>query len=235
MPVQNSISEKAIFIADSHFNEKRAQLLIFLKKLKSKEIETEQLFLMGDMFDFISGESKYFIKRNSKVISLLNEISLNIEIIYLEGNHDYNLKELFPNIKIYKRENQPIFMTYQNQSVALSHGDIFVNDIFYDIYCKFIRNRFFLLFMNAIDFKNFISKKIYYGLLKKNICRKMNNFQEIVSKRVKHYNTNIIIEGHFHQGKEYILDKKRYKNIQSLNCSNEYVILCNNEFIGKSL
>lgn len=235
MPKPHNINENAIFIADSHFNEKRAQLLTFLKKLKAKEIETDQLILMGDMFDFISGESKYFIKRHNKVISLLKEISLNMEVIYLEGNHDYNLKELFPNIKVYKREAQPVFMSYQNQSVALSHGDIFVDDIFYDIYCKFIRNRFFLLFMNAIDFKNFISKKIYYGLLKKNICRKMNNFREIISKRLKHYDTNIIIEGHFHQGKEYIIDEKRYKNIQSLNCSNEYVVLFNNEFIGKSL
>lgn len=231
----SKINENAIFVADSHFNEKRAQFLTFLNKIKSKEIETSQLFLMGDMFDFISGESKYFIKRNDEVIKLLKELSLNMEIIYLEGNHDYNLKELFANIKVYKREAQPIFMTYENQSVALSHGDIFVNDVFYDIYCKFIRNRFFLLFMNAIDFKNFISKKIYYGLLKKNICRKMDNFKEIVSKRVKHYDANIIIEGHFHQGKEYIIDEKRYKNIQSLNCSNEYVILCDNKFIGKSL
>jgi len=233
--MSNNINENAIFVADSHFNEKRAQLLTFLKKLKTKEIETTQLFLMGDMFDFISGESKYFIKRNSKVIALLNELSKNMEIIYLEGNHDYNLKDLFPHIKVYKREAQPIFMTYQNQKVALSHGDIFVNDKFYDIYCKIIRNRFFLLFMNAIDFNNVISKKIYYSLLQKNICKKMKNFKEIVSKRVKHYESEIIIEGHFHQGKEYIIDEKRYKNIQSLNCSNEYVVLSENNFIGKSL
>ena len=230
-----NINESAIFIADSHFNEKRAQLLTFLKKLKSKEIETTQLFLMGDMFDFISGESKYFIKRNSKVINLLNELSKNIEIIYLEGNHDYNLKKIFPKIKVYKREAQPIFMSYQNEKVALSHGDIFVNDIFYEIYCKIIRNKFFLLFMNAIDFKNFISKKIYYALLEKSICHKIKNFQDIISKRVKHYDAKIIIEGHFHQGKEYTISGKRYKNIQSLNCSNEYVVLTEGNFVGKSL
>ena len=230
-----NIKENAIFIADSHFNEKRSQFLTFLKKLKSKEIETQQLFLMGDMFDFISGESKYFIKRNNKVISLLNKLSEDIEMIYLEGNHDYNLKNLFPKIKVYKRESQPIFMNYQNQKVALSHGDIFVNDKFYEVYCKFIRNHIFLLFMNAIDFKNFISKKIYYGLLGKNICHNIKSFKDIVSKRVKHYNAKIIIEGHFHQGKEYIIDEKRYKNIQSLTCSNEYIVLTNNEFIGKSL
>jgi UDP-2,3-diacylglucosamine hydrolase len=229
------INENAIFVADSHFNEKRAQLLTFFKKLKSKEIETNQLFLMGDMFDFISGESKYFIKRNNKVINLINDLSQDIEMIYLEGNHDYNLKKIFPNVKVYKREAQPIFMNYDNKEVALSHGDIFVNDIFYDFYCKFIRNKLFLLFMNSIDFNYYISKKIYYGLLEKKICRKIKNFREIVSKRVKHYDAKIIIEGHFHQGKEYLIDEKRYKNIQSLSCSNEYVILTNNEFIGKSL
>lgn len=39
-----NIKENAIFIADSHFNEKRSQLLTFLKKLKSKEIKQNNYF-----------------------------------------------------------------------------------------------------------------------------------------------------------------------------------------------
>ena len=102
-----SIKQDAIFLADSHFNEKNRELLIFLEKVESKEIVTTQLFLMGDMIDFISGESRYFIQQNIEVINLLNKLSNEIEIIYLEGNHDYNLKSIFPNIQVIKREKQP--------------------------------------------------------------------------------------------------------------------------------
>jgi len=231
----HNIKEGAIFVADSHFNEKRDEFLIFLESIKSNNITTTQLFLMGDMFDFLSGESKYFINKNRLVIDLINELSNSIEIIYLEGNHDYNLKKLFPKVKIYERDEQAIFMKYKDKTVSLSHGDIFVNDKFYDVYCKIIRNKIFLNIMNFIDFKNYISKKIYYTLLEKNICRKIEKFKTIVEKRVKFYNTDIIIEGHFHQGDEYTIDDKLYKNIQSLTCSKEYVVLENNQFIGVKL
>lgn len=231
----HNIKEGAIFVADSHYNEKRSEFLIFLEKLKSKDIKTSQLFLMGDMFDFISGESKYFIKRNKNIIDLINELSSKIEIFYLEGNHDYNLKNLFPNVKVYSRDEQPIFFNYNQKTIALSHGDIFVNDKFYDIYCKFIRNKYFLNFMNFIDFNNFISKKIYYTLLKKSICAKIKNFENIVKNRITNYNSDIIIEGHFHQGSEFFMDNKTYKNIQSLTCSKEYVIFTNEQFLGAKL
>lgn len=231
----HNINEGAIFVADSHYNEKRSELYIFLKELRKGSINTTQLFLMGDMFDFISGESKYFIKRNQKVIDLINDISNKIEVFYFEGNHDYNLKKLFPNVKVYKREEQPISFEYQKKIVAISHGDIFVNDKFYDIYCKIIRNTVFLKFMNLIDFNNYISKKIYYSLLKKSICGKMNNFKEIILKRVNYYKADIVIEGHFHQGNEYQVEDKLYKNIDSLTCSKKYVVLEENQFKGVKL
>ena len=224
-----SIKQGAIFVADSHFNQKNKELLIFLEKVESKEIVTTQLFLMGDMIDFISGESRYFIKQNSDVINLLNKLSNEIEIIYLEGNHDYNLTTIFPNINVIKRENQPLLAKFEDKTVALSHGDNFINWK-YDLYCKFIRNTIFLRFMNFIDVNFFISKKIENALVKKNICHKMRNFEEIVSKRVKNYDSNIIIEGHYHQGNRYLIDEKLYINIPSLCCQKQYVKIIDLEF-----
>ncbi len=229
-----SIKQDSIFIADSHFNGKNRELLIFLEKVESKEIITSQLFLMGDMIDFISGESRYFIKQNIEVINLLNKLSNEIEIIYLEGNHDYNLKSLFPNIKVVKRENQPLLAKFEEKTVALSHGDNFINWK-YDLYCKFIRNRIFLRFMNFIDINFFISKKIENALIKKNICHQMKNFEEIVSKRVKNYDVDIIIEGHYHQGNSYFIDEKMYINIPSLCCQKRYIKIDNLEFKGEKL
>ena len=218
-----NIENEAIFVADSHYNEKNKEFLIFLKKVESKEIFCTQLFLMGDMIDFISGESKYFIKQNSVLINLMNKLSKKIQIVYLEGNHDYNLKSIFPNINVIKRENQPLLAKLKNnQTVSLSHGDNFI-DWKYDLYCKLIRNTIFLKFMNLIDINFFISKKIEKALVKKSICHKMKNFEEVVKKRLKNYNTDIVIEGHYHQGDTYNIDNKKYINIPSLCCQKTYI------------
>lgn len=229
-----SIKPDAIFVADSHFNNKNQELLTFLKKVESKQILTSQLFLMGDMIDFISGESRYFVKQNSVVINLLNTLSNEIEIIYLEGNHDYNLKNLFLNIQVIKRENQPLFAKFEEKTVAISHGDNFINWK-YDLYCKFIRNTIFLRVMNFLDINFFISKKIENALLSKNICHKMNNFEHIVKRRLENYNTNIVIEGHYHQGVEYYFDKKEYINIPSLCCQKKYMRISKSGFHGEEI
>lgn len=217
-----SIKQGAIFVADSHYNQKNKQFLLFLKKLENKEIKTTQLFLMGDMIDFISGESKYFIKINKKIIDLINKISQTVEVFYLEGNHDYNLKNLFPKVKVFKRQQQPVDFLFENKTVALAHGDIFT-PWHYNLYCKVIRNSFLLKFLNMIDFSNIISKRIYNFLLKKNICEKISDFESFAKKRIKNYSANIVIEGHFHQGKTFKNKEQYYINIPSLCCSKQYM------------
>ena len=229
-----SIKQDSIFVADSHYNQKNKQFLFFLKQIENKKIKTTQLFLLGDMIDFISGESRYFIKQNSAVIKLLNKLSNEIEIIYLEGNHDYNLKNLFPSIRVIKRENQPLYAKLNNKTVSISHGDNFINWK-YDLYCKIIRNSIFLRFMNFIDINFFISKKIENALLKKNICHKIKDFNKLVEKRLENYSTDIVIEGHYHQGETFYIKEKKYINIPSLCCQEKYVIIKNLDFVGESI
>jgi UDP-2,3-diacylglucosamine hydrolase len=229
-----SIKQDSIFVSDSHYNQKNKQFLFFLKQIENKKIKTTQLFLMGDMIDFISGESRYFIKQNSAVIKLLNKLSNEIEIIYLEGNHDYNLKNLFPSIRVIKRENQPLYAKLNNKTVSISHGDNFINWK-YDLYCKIIRNSIFLRFMNFIDINFFISKKIENALLKKNICHKIKDFNKLVEKRLENYSTDIVIEGHYHQGETFYIKEKKYINIPSLCCQEKYVIIKNLDFVGESI
>ena len=235
LPMSLKIKENAIFVADSHYNENREEFLVFLEKLQDSSIQTSQLFLMGDMFDFIAGGCHYFIKMNKKIINIINDLSKTLDIIYFEGNHDYNLKIIFPNVRVIPRNKQPLYGTYNGKSVALSHGDIYVNDKFYDIYCSIIRNKVLLKVLNWFDFNGVLSKKIYNALIGDDICRTIVHFEEIAKKRVLHYKSDIIIEGHFHQGNEYHINQQRYKNIPSLTCSNEYCILKDNEFIGVNL
>lgn len=219
-----NIKDNAFFVADAHYNDKNIEFLTFLQKLEKKEIYTSQLFLMGDIFDFLSSESFYFIKKNKKVIDLLNKLSSNLEIIYLEGNHDYNLKSLFPSIKIIRRKEQPIRLKYDDKYVELSHGDNF-SAWHYNLYSLIIRNSTFLKFINFIDFNDFLSKKIYQFLITKNICSKMDNFDSFARKRLENYSSDIVVEGHYHQGKTLKTKNQTYVNIPSLCCAKKYYVL----------
>ncbi|MBL3520734.1 UDP-2,3-diacylglucosamine diphosphatase [Arcobacter lanthieri] len=228
--MNTSLKEEAIFIADSHYNKKNQDFIYLLKRIEKDDFFTSQIFLMGDNFDFLSVESKYFVEQNHEVIDSLNQLSLKKEIIYLEGNHDFNLQKLFPNIKVIKREEQPFLVKYKSNIIALSHGDNFV-DWKYELFCKIIRNSFLLWFLNFIDIKFFISKKIEEVLLKKDICHKISNFEKIAKNRVKNYNSNIIIEGHYHQGSSFNFENKEYINVPSLCCQKSFIRFKDNQFI----
>jgi UDP-2,3-diacylglucosamine hydrolase len=221
------LEDNTIFIADSHFNTQRDILFQFLNRIIKGEIVVNQLFLMGDIFDFLSEEIEYFKKINSKIISLIHKISsFDIEVIYIEGNHDFNLSKIFSTITVIKRDNQPYKIKNRFGFILLSHGDIFISP-FYNIFTKIIRNSYLLKFLNIIDFNYYLSKYIERRLKNKTICRKQKDFDSFSKIRVKKYNTkDLIIEGHYHQG--YI--SKNYINIPSFCCDKKYLIYKNNKF-----
>lgn len=233
MPLFHNIKPDAIFIADSHYNKKRIDFSLFLDKIISKEITTSQLFLMGDMFDFLAYEIDYFKNINQDVINKINEISNNIELIYIEGNHDYNLENIFLNTMVIPRKKQAVLFKLNNTNVLISHGDIHT-PLAYNIYSKIIRSKKFLKFINFIDINYFIAKKVENMLLNKNICHTFDDFKKFANTRISKYKLDgqsILIEGHFHQGKKY----KNYINIPSLACGNKYMQVYKNEFLIKSL
>jgi UDP-2,3-diacylglucosamine hydrolase len=229
----NIIKDDAIFIADSHYNKKRVSLEILLNKIISNEIKTSQVFLMGDMFDFLCEDISYFKKINQNIINLINELSNQVDIIYFEGNHDFNIKNIFFNIKVISRDEQYSVFEYNNKKVYLSHGDIFT-PLSYNIFTTILRNKYFLKCLNIIDINSFISKYFENKLINKSICHDFESFEQFAKKRIKLYNTKkdeLIIEGHFHQGNIY----ENYINIPSLACKNRYMQIQNNRFTIKEL
>lgn len=235
MPLK--LKNNAIFISDSHDNENRKNFLNFLKAFDENKIEASQLFLMGDMFDYLSS-TDYSIKFYKEQIDLLNKISLKSECYYFEGNHDFNLKEIFPNIKVFPIQEQPVEFILENmKTVQFAHGDKFLSYLDSKI-LLFLRNKTFLKIMNFFDniFSGFITKKILKSQVNKTLYTKIENFSEVVERKIKNYNANYIIEGHYHQ--DLRLD---FKNIEYFNLNSFAVIqkiyrvkIKNNVFFLKS-
>ena len=231
MPEQIVIKEGAIFIADSHENENRKNFLRFLYALKSGEIKTPQLFLMGDMFDFLAAQCEFFVKFYEPYIDVINEISEKTEIYYFEGNHDFNLAPLFKNVKTYPIGAQPVkFASKCQKCVFIAHGDIFL-PLVSKYALRFLRVKIFLKTMNFFDkFLNFrLSKRILNKLKRKILDYKIPNFKELAEAKVYRYNgickADIVIEGHYHQGDIFELGSQKYVNVPSFACEQSYFIV----------
>jgi len=216
------IKSGAIFICDTHFNDKRRDFYNFLKLVDDGTIKTEQLFLMGDMFDLLIGEIKYTHIVNKECIELINKLSRSIEIFYFEGNHDYNLQSIFPLVTIFPLSSQPLTFNLENIKIKLSHGDVY-SGLGYKLYSKLIRFGKFLKVLNFLDdlVDNKISKTIFSTQKNKKICKKLINFEQIIKEKIGFYDTTnieIVCEGHYHQNREFVFDDVRYKNFSSYAC-----------------
>jgi UDP-2,3-diacylglucosamine hydrolase len=211
------LRDKAIFIADAHYPNHGKELISLLDDIKTAKIKTTQLILMGDIFDLLFGYNDYIKKYSQNLIDLLNELSQDIEIIYLEGNHDFCLKSIFANIKVITRDMQPIIMQYQNMRIALSHGDLYDVGFGYELYCKWLRNKITLTMLKPWQ-KSIIDGRMH-KLSDKNICHDFTGFNSKVKNISKHYtDIDIIIEGHFHQAKQI----GNYISLPSLVCQKQY-------------
>jgi len=221
------IKEGACIICDAHYSPQRPELLGLIKAIHSKQIPCPQLILMGDIFDALFGFIRYTYVPNEEMITLLREIADEIEVVYFEGNHDFNLKALFSNIKIYPLRKQPVMAEYQGKIVALAHGD-FDGKLGYKIYTALIRNPAVLFVLEYIDIAlgHKIMKSIERYLSKKDDCVKLSWFEDFIRSRFKNrFVCDYFIEGHFHQNKTLQLADFTYINLAAFACNQRYFIV----------
>ena len=214
------IKQNALFVADAHYPHHGDEFLILLQKLKTKEITTPQLFLMGDIFDLLFGHNYYIQTFSKPAIELINKLSSQLEIIYIEGNHDFCLKELFPNIKVYSRKEQPVHYKLREKDVYLAHGDKYTAGAIFNLYSTLLRTKSTLTLLRPFE-KQIIDHRMN-RLKVKNICGDFKGYKKRFDAIRSHYPKNaLIIEGHFHQGLYY----KNYVSLPSLACQGKVAVV----------
>ncbi len=225
-----NINNGAIFIADSHYPHHGNEFLALLQKLDNGTVKASQLFLMGDNFDLLFGYNNYIKTFTIEVIELLQDLSLKMEIYYFEGNHDFCLKELFPNINVYSRDEQPISFKLGNKNIAISHGDKYATGFFYGLYCKILRNKITLTLLKPLEKSiiNYTMRK----LSRKKICNDFTGFEKRVEQILKNYkDVDLVIEAHYHQST--VVGK--YISLPSLACQSEVAIVEEENIVFKLL
>lgn len=139
--------KKTFFFSDVHFglNDKAQEKLKeqrVLKFLSHVEENGDQLFIMGDLFDYWF-EYNYVVPRGYHHIlsKLATMVENGITIRYIAGNHDFWLKDFFPNDLGIEVFTEPFGMTIHGKRFYLHHGDgLALNDTGYRILKKILRS-----------------------------------------------------------------------------------------------
>lgn len=226
-PDRTVLKEGAILIADAHYAPWRPQFMDFLRAVDSGTIQTPQLILMGDVFDLLFGDIDATHTFNREAMGLLNALSARIEILYLEGNHDFRLGALFPSVRVVPRSHQPLTVAFADHSVALSHGDTRMG-LGYEIYTALIRNKIILKLLNRLDQwgDEFIVKWLIGMMKRKSHCRAIDHFEHVIAHRLKNgIDADILIEGHFHQNASFEVSRIRYFNLGAFACNERYYVV----------
>ncbi|MFT5835272.1 MAG: UDP-2,3-diacylglucosamine hydrolase [Sulfurimonas sp.] len=221
------LKEGAFVVSDAHYSHLRPELLNFLKAIQAKQLQPSQLILMGDIFDTLFGNVPYTQKVNFEAVEILNKISQSMEVVYLEGNHDFNLKKIFPKIKVFGIKQQPLKVRFQNKTILLAHGDI-QSPLLYNIYTAIIRNPFVISILNIFDIisRHSIIKRLDEYLSKKEDCKEFTGFRKYIYNRLDgKYQCDYFIEGHFHQNKTLKYDEFIYTNLAAFACNQRYFIV----------
>ncbi|ACM92975.1 metallophosphoesterase [Nautilia profundicola AmH] len=206
----------AVIIADVHYRKGDTEFLILLKKwIKNPP---PQVFLLGDIFHLLL-PFKYLVKYNKEAVELINILATKTEVYYTPGNHDFNIKKVFPEVTVFDAFYD------EKKNVFLTHGDLTDSDLSYKIYVSVIRNRTFNVFLNFFSL-NFLNNWLFKKILQKKIdCTKIKNFEKKIKEKTKKLDYDIIIEGHYHQNEILHFHDKTYISLPAFVCTKSYILI----------
>ena len=127
MPKTTGKKYKSVFISDLHLGSKHCNSNALLEFLSA--IETERLYLVGDIVDVWRLKKKwYWPKTHNQILRKILKISEKTEVIYVTGNHDEIFRS-FPNIRIGRItvEHRYVHVGVDGKRYLVVHGDLFDN------------------------------------------------------------------------------------------------------------
>lgn len=211
---------KYTIISDIHLGMNESNPKIVLNFLKS--IETETLILNGDIIDVMAlRRGSKWTKHHSLVVSELLKLSKKTKIIYLRGNHDDEVKNLF-NIKMKNIEiRENYILEFNNKKYLTLHGDIFdpniiknktlytIGSIGYDIMLKVNKYYNILRYKFGLPYKS-ISKPLKKNF--KSILSLISDFELNAANEAVLAGCDGVICGHIHTPSNKILNGIHYLN-----------------------
>ncbi|MBN1969528.1 MAG: UDP-2,3-diacylglucosamine diphosphatase [Candidatus Delongbacteria bacterium] len=210
------MAKKTFIVSDSHFYldnkpDNSRRLKVFIDFLKENAGEMNQLFLLGDIFDFWFEWNHVIPKYNFELLYFLKKMTseMGIKITYITGNHDFYLGSFFEKNLGIDCVDHDFELLIGDKKHLLTHGDGKIdNDKGYRILRKILRSK-----ISNFLFKNFIhpdmgvmiakftsgSSRKYNGRLKSSIDE---SYMDYCKSKIDEGYDGVII-GHIHCPQKY--------------------------------
>jgi len=198
---------RTIFLADAHLrapeDDNYRLLLRFFAELQGT---ADTLCILGDLFDFRIGLPQLSFEEHEPIIAALVRLrQAGTRLIYLEGNHDFQLGPCFAERIGAELYVGPVVVSLQDKQVLLCHGDL-VNraDWRYRLLYHTVRNRALLWSGRLLPAS--VIHRIRQRLQRSSGGRYADNsarwdYRRIISSyasRIRLQGLDAVVLGHFH-------------------------------------
>lgn len=223
-----------VTISDVHIKEPGdEQEDLFLSFLSSEQVKkSQEIYLLGDIFDLVVGGHVDYYQKYSKVFKKLADLcGEGKKIIQFEGNHDFHFPSLIKHIRdqfnlnpdswIYVKE--PMVKEITGRRILFAHGDeIEIENLSYNIYKTFIRSKPINFLANSVvpfEVVDGIGKYLSRKSRRRNNKRYSDELIEFIrdkfrrtfKKAQKDYQVEDVICGHSHC-LDHFIDEGQYLN-----------------------
>lgn len=232
---------KVYFVSDLHLGvpgrlSSREREALFVKWLDDISVDAEELYLIGDLFDFFFEYNTVVPKGYVRLFGKLAELSDGgLPIYFFTGNHDMWIFDYFEKELGIETYRSPITRTIQGKKLYIGHGDglgpgdrgyKFIKKVFANKVCQWLFERLHPNF--GISLANFWSKQSRYANPSFDRFHKDTEWLvDYANDYLKHTAIDFFIFGHRHIPIDHKLDNgiSRYINTGEWLHSQSYAIM----------
>jgi UDP-2,3-diacylglucosamine hydrolase len=207
----------ALFISDLHLQESHPRTAeAFFSFLSGRAVASEQLYLLGDLFEYWAGDDDLSSPFHQRVVDALRAVSdAGVALYWIAGNRDFLVGAEFARAAGLTLLAEPHLATIGGQRIALVHGDAeCTGDIKYMAFRAQVREPAWQQQFLALPLAQ--RKTIIAGLREGSreahstkTCEIMDVTPDAIAALFERTGTDVIIHGHTHRPALHAQDGRR--------------------------
>jgi UDP-2,3-diacylglucosamine pyrophosphatase LpxH len=213
---------RSVFISDVHLGFRGCRAEFLLEFLQS--IETENLYLVGDIVDLWSLEKSFYWPQahNNVIRTILGKAKRGTRVIYVPGNHDCAFREyagmVFGNVEVHR---DIVHETADGRRFLVLHGDEFDPVVQVSPLIASLGDSAYTLALFLNRGVNFLRRRMgfpYWSLANylkhkvKKATTYIANFERALAQEAKRRGLDGTICGHIHRAQVSAMDGVLYCN-----------------------
>lgn len=115
----------ALFVSDVHLQEALPQTTqVFLRFLREQACHAQQLYLLGDLFEYWAGDDDMATPFHQTIVAALRAVSnAGVTLYWIAGNRDFLIGPAFAAATGAVLLDDPTVVNIAGQKIVLAHGD----------------------------------------------------------------------------------------------------------------